>query len=281
MTSISRLAVLWTGNINNVDVLLVNNILELDAEVLGCYSSTSLTLHSLIAQELVVRGGPSIRLEALKHGPARVGDVITLPGGKLKSTYVLAGVTNTLRALPTLQSLNRCVAAMLQRAASLNTHSLALPLLRVKGQLQPDDIVRATLTPIVDHISGTTSLRQIFIGVQGDDDPTYALNAKVSVNAIWSALAMLGARRSQLAGLGDIRARLALLNPSNEFLLSELQRAELELAHQVHTLLEHELRVQEHGRESLRYELEDCLQLIAELEQELTAAGGRERAVGE
>lgn len=47
-----------------------NDIRELRVDAVACYSSTSLTLHSHLAQRLIAGGGTFIRAESSKHAPA-------------------------------------------------------------------------------------------------------------------------------------------------------------------------------------------------------------------
>ena len=260
---------LWTMQLNTSGVFLVEDILKAHAEAFACYSSTALTLYSVVARALVERGGPAIRAAAAKHSNARVGDVIVLPGGRLSSSYVLAAVTNTLHSAPTLATIRGCVGGLLSSAAALGTRSLAIPILRVKRQLPLEDIVRATVAPIFDYLAGSSNLRRVLIGVQSESDADCPRAMAHYLHSVGESLRTLGARRARIAGLQTMRQNLVALGEASPALHAELLRMELELQWQVRDLLEREQKQRPPDAASLDLELQHCVQLIERLAWEL------------
>ena len=273
---------LWATEINGTALLLVNDIMQVDAQALACYASTTLSLQSNIARQLVERGGSSLRAEAAKYSNAEIGDVITLPGGKLTSNYILVAVTNAFPAAPTLATISSCVGGLLQRVSSLGVTGLALPLLRVKRQLGLEDLLRCTLAPVIDHLWGDTSLSQVLIGVQGEDEMTYTLEISHALHKIFDSLLELGKRRAHSQALRETRQQLAPFEQGSGLLNTMLQ-LELELQLEVQELLKLERARESRSLLGLELELQHCHEGIDDLRWKLAVADGdgeRERAVG-
>jgi len=273
---------LWATEINGTALLLVDDMLQVEAPALACYASTTLSLQSNIARQFVERGGSSLRVEAAKYSNARIGDVITLPGGKLKSTYILVAVTNAFPTAPTLATISSCVGGLLQRASRLGVEGLALPLLRVKRQLGLEDLLRCTLAPVIDHLWGDTSLSQVLIGVQGEDEMTYTLEISHALHKIIDSLLELGKRRAHIQALRETRQQLAPFEQGSG-LLNSVLHLELELQLEVQELLKLERAAERRSLLGLELELQQCHEGIDDLRWKLAVADGdgeRERAVG-
>lgn len=277
-------ATVWAATVSGAELVLVEEALNVEAQAIVCYTSTSLTLHSVLAQALIERGGLAIRAEAAKYRNAAVGDVIILPGGRLKSNYVLAAVTNHLRETPTLESIARCTSLLLRRAADLKLASLAIPLLRVGRQLETEEILRATLAPIVDHLCGPTSLRRVDVGLQGHFNSVSSQRLTHNLDTTLAALVSLGERRARIEGLHEIRQRLALFDQSNSRLKAILLRTELSLLHEIAALLKAGRDSEQWGLLGLELELRHCDELIDSLSHELDEQAysrNQQRALGE
>jgi hypothetical protein len=268
LIAIATPAVVWATTVSGAKLVLVEEALDVEAQGIVCYTSTSLTLHSVLAQALIERGGLSIRTEAAKYRNATVGDVVILPGGRLQSNYVLAAVTNHLRETPTLESIARCTRGLLSRAADLKLESLAIPLLRVGRQFETEEILRATLAPIVDHLCGSTSLRRVNVGLQSHLNPVSDQRLTDHLDATLAALVSLGERRARIEGLQEIRRRLTLFDQNNSRLKTILLRAELNLLHEIAALLKTD-RSDTWGLRGLELELRHCGELIDSLSHEL------------
>jgi O-acetyl-ADP-ribose deacetylase (regulator of RNase III) len=275
---------MWAVDVKDAAIVVVEDALEVEAQGIVCYSSTSLTLHSLIAQALVERGGPSLRVEAAKRRDVGIGDVITLPGGKLKSSYVLVAVTNSLNEAPALESVTRSVAALLRRAKALEVETLAIPLIRAGRQLETEQILRATLASIVDHLCGPTSLRRVYVGLQSHLPPRSAHQLTSYLDDTVAALTQLGERRARVEGLQEIRRQLALFERPRPVLEAALLRAELGLLGEIRALLAAKGALGAQGPPALELELRRCDELIEAVDSRLGARSAGptvERAVGE
>jgi O-acetyl-ADP-ribose deacetylase (regulator of RNase III) len=243
---------------------VAGDLLTLHAQGIVCYSSTSLTLHSVVAVRIVEGGGPAVRADAAKHLPARVGDALVLSAGRLPMRYVLVGVTNELRALPTLETLRASLRVALQRAAALELDSLALPILKVRRRLDDDDVLVVTLAALIDHLSGSTSLRRVLLLV--DEDAPQAWLAVQRVVPLLGTLAQVGALRAQAQALRGAQALAKQLStPQQEAACHELLAQQHETIARIIRLLEpFTSDASVPGRQGLQTELRYCQ---AELDQ--------------
>lgn len=148
----------------------VGNLVDCAVEGLVCYASSSLALHSVVASKLVDVGGASIRAECAKHLPAEIGDAVVLSAGKLAARYILIAVTNHIKSAPTIASIRASVQSVLAQANTLGLTSIALPTIRVSKQISPDDALLASLAPIVDHLSGPTTIKHVVLMIDDPED---------------------------------------------------------------------------------------------------------------
>jgi hypothetical protein len=179
--------------------IVAGDLLAMNAQSVLCYSSTSLTLHSAVAVRIVQEGGASIRADAAKHLPARVGDALVLSAGRLPMRYVLVAVTNELRTTPTLDTVRAALRVALARAAALELDSLALPLLRVRRRLDDDDLLVITLAALSDHLCSPTTLGCVQLLV--DEAEQQARLAMQRVAPLVGGLERVGALRAQAQAL--------------------------------------------------------------------------------
>jgi O-acetyl-ADP-ribose deacetylase (regulator of RNase III) len=246
--------------------IVAGDLLALQAQGVICYSSTSLTLHSAVAARIVHEGGASIRADAAKHLPARVGDALVISAGRLPMRYVLIAVTNELRTTPTLETVRAALRVALARAAALGIDSLALPLLRARRRLDDDDVLVITLAALIEHLCGPTSVRQLLLTL--DETAQQARLAMQRVAPFIESLKCVGALRAQAQALpaaGPVRWPAGMLQ--ERALAHELLLQRGRLLMQIEGLL---LRLlTDHGQlpggEGLRTELQHCQAEIREL----------------
>lgn len=232
--------------------------LAVDAEALLCYSSTSLTLHSNLAQRIVAEGGAAIRAEGAKHAPASCGSALALPAGKLPQRHLLVAVTNALRDAPTLDDLRASMGAAAAEAARLDLRSIAVPLLRAGRAMSAEETLRATLAPLIDHCCGPSPLRKIFLVL--DEESELGLMARLCryLEATLDELLDLGAWRAQIAALHEVERQLAPFTQLAPELLYQAMRAQLDM--QLGLLEQLELRRAAGGRDqpAVTGELRQC-----------------------
>jgi len=220
----------------------VGNLAECGAEGLVCYASSSLALHSVVASRLVEAGGSSIRSECAKHVPTDIGTAIVLSAGKLPARYILVAVTNHIKSAPTMASIRASVQAVLTRADQLGLHSIAIPTIRVSKQMSPDDTLLATLAPIVDYLSGHSSIARVLLVIDDADDfpqlPHY-------FPLCLERLRPVGSLRAIAHALGDVETALRrserfarAASPPLVDSLAQVVRQQLDLQQQVLELLE-------------------------------------------
>ena len=253
--------------------IVVGNLADCIADGLVCYASTSLALHSVVASRLIEVGGSTIRTECAKHLPAQIGDAIVTSAGKLSARYLLVGVTNHIKTAPTLASIRTSIEAVLQRADQLRLRSLALPTIRVNKQISADDALLATLAPIVDHLSNTTSIQNITLVVDDPRDfPLLNQDLATCLKRL-SSVAHVRATAQPLAAAEQLLARTAVLESQHSSFRSQRQQLlerQLELQHDAETML---LRQQEQigirWQASHQQELEQTQHAIAQLHEQL------------
>jgi hypothetical protein len=180
-------------------IFVAGELLALHVQAVACYSSTSLTLHSAAAVQIVERGGPIVRADAAKHLPAQVGDALLLSAGRLAMRYVMVGVTNELRAVPTLETVRAAVRAVLRRATAMELDSLALPLLRVRRRLGDDDLLVVTLAAVFAELCRAGALRCVLLLL--DEEEAAARLALRRVAPLLDTLTQLGSLQAQAEAL--------------------------------------------------------------------------------
>jgi hypothetical protein len=265
---------------NSELMLAAGDPLGVNADAVLCYSSSSLTMQSHLATRLVLDVGPALRLEASKHAPARIGDALVLPAGRLSYRYVLVAIINALRTTPTLESVRASLQTALRRAASLDLGTLVVPLLRVRRKLNDDDLLLTTLTALLEPLSAPTSLRQVTLVI---DDEALAFSLSQRVADLLPDLAKLAKLRICATNLLSLDMLIELPDPA---LTTNLSQA---LLQQRRTYLQQALQLCERiaGRTEwarslgLAAELRRCRADLTYADDLLTTAlGGRERAVG-
>jgi hypothetical protein len=260
--------------IGEAEVLFVaGDLLAQEVQGVVCYSSTSLTLHSAVAVQIVEQGGPAVRADAAKHLPARVGDALALSAGQLPMRYVLVAVTNELRTLPTIDSVRAAVRAALRRAHALGLDSIALPLLRVGRRLETDELLIITLVALFEHLCVGTSLRRVLLLLDEEERPARLTVQRIA--PLLDTLTQVGSLQAQAPALDEIDQITARLHPAqHESISRELLTWRYETLRQVAQLLEAGVEaVGGSGMQGVLAELRYC---EAELEQ-LSAAALRAR----
>lgn len=256
----------------------VGNLADFVADGLVCYASSSLALHSVVASRLIDVGGSTIRTECAKHLPAQIGDAVVISAGKLAARYLLVGVTNHIKAAPTLASIRNSIEAVLQRADQLQLRSLALPTIRVNKQIAADDALLATLAPIVDHLSGTTCIQNITLAVDDPRDfPLLTQDLPACLKRL-SNVARVRATAQPLATAERMLAKTAALESQLTSFRSQRQQLvqrQLELQHGAETmLLQQQEQIGTRWQASHQEELERTQHTIAQLHEQLQTLHG-------
>lgn len=260
------LPTLYTTRVGATELSLIQGAVQtLPADAIVCYASTSLTLHSNLARQLVMSGGTFIRHESGKHAPAEVGDAVLLPTGKLPGRHLLVAVTNRQREAPTLESISACMSTIVARAAQLGLSSLAIPLLRVGRALAPADVLRATLAPLCDHCSGYSRLSRLLIVIGNDESPAAHTGLLPYARASLPDLARLGQLRAQAAALNAIEGRLADTLALGVPAIEQLRSRQIALQRRIEQWLMHSLEGELPGPAAITLELRRCADELARL----------------
>lgn len=251
---------------NSQLAILAGNLVERQAEGLVCYASTSLALHSVVAARLVELGGASIRSECAKHLPVQIGDAVVISAGKLPARYVLVAVTNHIKSAPSIESIRNGIVAVLSYADCLGLTSLALPTIRASKQIAADDALLAVLTPIIDHLSGPTTLAEVTVVV--DEVEAFPLLTH-SLAEMLARLVVVGNLRVATHALYAAEQTLAVaaLPPYLEDELRHLRQQQLLLQRDILAMLhDHQRSAGQRYRESYRIQIAQAQDEIARLE---------------
>ena len=73
--------------------LQVGDICASNAEILVSSDDSDLSMGGGVSQALLELAGPGLRIEARKHLPTRLGEVVVTSGGKSRASYILHGIT--------------------------------------------------------------------------------------------------------------------------------------------------------------------------------------------
>ncbi|MBC8075731.1 MAG: macro domain-containing protein [Chloroflexales bacterium] len=255
---------------NSQLAILAGNLVECQAEGLVCYASTSLALHSVVAARLVELGGASIRSECAKHLPVQIGDAVVISAGKLPARYVLVAVTNHIKSAPSIESIRSGIVAVLNYADCLGLTSLALPTIRASKQIAADDALLAVLTPIINHLSGPTTLAEVTLVV--DEVEAFPLLTH-SLPEMLARLVMVGNLRVATHALyaAEQTLEVAALPPYLEDELRHLRQQQLLLQRDILTMLhDHQRSTGQRYRESYRIQIAQAQDEIARLEAMLS-----------
>lgn len=258
------------------------NLVDCPTEALVCYASSSLALHSMIASKLVEVGGSVIRSDSAKHIPTQIGHAIVLTAGKLPARYIIVGITNHIKSAPTIAHIRASVQAVLQQAAQLELRSLALPTIRVSKQISPTDALLATLAPIVDHLSGPTSIDHIALVIDDSDDfPLLNNYLSTCLNRLQQAArlrAPLLALRASETKLLESKALLQSINLwQNDEILEQIYQTQLRLNKELLALLQAQQDEQQsHWQASHQVEIDLVNEQIARLNYLLSSEKERQ-----
>jgi len=256
----------YTVQVENTTLSIIqNDPLALDAEALLCYSSTSLTLHSNLAQRIVAEGGPLIRPEGAKHAPAVCGVTLVLPAGKLPNRYLLVAITNTLRNPPTVENLQASLFSACGQIAHHRMQSLVVPVLRIGRALTLESTVRSILSPLIDHCCGETPLRQIYLVL--DEESELGLMGRVCsyLESTIESLLELGRLRARAACLQQAESQLQRFDLLQPEVQSQILRAQLEIQRELLVQLDRRRAGGRHDYDTVANELQRCTDEIERL----------------
>ncbi|MBI2217369.1 MAG: macro domain-containing protein [Candidatus Rokubacteria bacterium] len=142
---------------------------EVDAIVNA--ANSALTMTTGVASAIKRKGGVIIEEEAMRQGPAEVGDVLLTTGGNLNATHVIHAVLMGPDLKTDGDAIARTTRAILTLADKHRITSLAMPALGTGvGHVPPPVSADAMLNAVVAHLKGGGStLRKVVFVLYQDD----------------------------------------------------------------------------------------------------------------
>jgi O-acetyl-ADP-ribose deacetylase len=148
---------LWNGDICH---------LEVDAIVVP--AATSLWMATGIAGEVKRAGGDEIEYDAVRQGPARIGDAIVTPAGRLAAKVVIHAVSLERDRRTSAAALEAATRATMARARELQVTSIALPALGTGIDGFPlDEAARIVVDTVRDELETPSTLEHVVFAIRG------------------------------------------------------------------------------------------------------------------
>jgi O-acetyl-ADP-ribose deacetylase (regulator of RNase III) len=148
---------LWNGDICN---------LEVDAIVSP--ASTSLWMSTGVAGELKRTGGDAIEFAALRLGPARLGDAVVTPAGRLAARVVIHAVSLERDRRTSGPAIDRAARSAMARARELGLTSIAFPALGTGvGGFPLDEAAAIAVEAVRDELAVPSSIEHVIFALRG------------------------------------------------------------------------------------------------------------------
>ncbi len=148
---------LWNGD-----------ICDLEVDAIVSPAATSLWMSAGVAGEIKRAGGDSIEFAAVRQGPARLGDAIVTPAGRLAARVVIHAVSLERDRRTSGPAIDAAARGALRRAAELGLVSIAFPALGTGiGGFPLDDAARIAVEAVRDELNEPTSVEHVVFALRG------------------------------------------------------------------------------------------------------------------
>ena len=151
---------------NNQVTLTVGDILVAEADVIVNAANTDMIMGGGVAREILNEAGSEIEDEAMDHAPVSVGDVVVTSAGELGARPIVhVAVVGDMEP-----DLYECTRRVLEAAAELDAHSLAMPAIGTgNAGVEPAVAAPNICQAIKDFIDETGSGMEIQLIVYQDE----------------------------------------------------------------------------------------------------------------
>jgi len=149
---------LWNGD-----------ICDLEVDAIVSPAATSLWMSTGVAGEIKRAGGDVIEFAAVRQGPARLGDAIVTPAGRLAARVVIHAVSLERDRRTSGPAIDAAARSAMRRAAELNLTSIAFPALGTGiGGFPLDDAARIAVEAVRDELSERpSSIEHVVFALRG------------------------------------------------------------------------------------------------------------------
>jgi O-acetyl-ADP-ribose deacetylase (regulator of RNase III) len=148
---------LWNGD-----------ICDLEVDAIVSPAATSLWMSTGIAGEIKRAGGDAIELAAVRQGPAKLGDAIVTPAGRLAARVVIHAVSLERDRRTSGPAIDAAARSAMRRAAELSLASIAFPALGTGiGGFPIDEAARIAVEAVHDELTESTSVEHVIFALRG------------------------------------------------------------------------------------------------------------------
>ncbi len=148
---------LWNGD-----------ICDLEVDAIVSPAATSLWMSAGLAGEIKRTGGDAIEFAAVRQGPARLGDAIVTPAGRLAAHVVIHAVSLERDRRTSAAAIDAATRSALRRASELSLASIAFPALGTGiGGFPLDDAARIVVGAVRDELASAPSLERVVFALRG------------------------------------------------------------------------------------------------------------------
>ena len=148
---------LWNGD-----------ICELEVDAIVSPAATSLWMSTGIGGEVKRLGGDSIEFAAVRQGPARLGDAIVTPAGRLAARVVIHAVSLERDRRTNGPAIDAAARSAMRRARELSLTSIAIPALGTGvGGFPLDEAARIVVEAVRDELGEPASIEHVVFALRG------------------------------------------------------------------------------------------------------------------
>lgn len=148
---------LWNGD-----------ICDLEVDAIVSPATTSLWMSTGIAGEIKRAGGDAIEFAAVRQGPARLGDAIVTPAGRLAARIVIHAVSLERDRRTSAAAIEAAARNAMARARELSVTSIAFPALGTGiGGFPIDDAARIAVDAVRDELATPSTIEHVIFALRG------------------------------------------------------------------------------------------------------------------
>lgn len=148
---------LWNGD-----------ICDLEVDAIVSPAATSLWMSTGIAGEIKRAGGDAIEFAAVRQGPARIGDAIVTPAGRLAARVVIHAVSLERDRRTSAAAIDAAARSAMRCARELSLSSIAFPALGTGvGGFPLDEAARILVEAIRDELDEPSAVEHVILALRG------------------------------------------------------------------------------------------------------------------
>lgn len=148
---------LWNGD-----------ICDLEVDAIVSPAATSLWMSTGTAGEIKRAGGDGIEFAAVRQGPARLGDAVVTPAGRLAARVVIHAVSLERDRRTSGPAIDAAARSAMRCARQLSLASIAFPALGTGiGGFPLDEAARIAVEAIRDELNEPSTIEHVVFALRG------------------------------------------------------------------------------------------------------------------